>query len=41
MYRENPKVNDLPSDGLDELHKPLTASVDKMRNTILHDDHEH
>ena len=43
MYRKKPKINDLNSNGLDELHKPLTAGVDKMevRNTILYDTHEH
>ena len=41
MYRE--KLKDPHSDGLDELHKPLTAGVDKMevKNTILYDNHEH
>ena len=43
MYRKKPKINDLNSNGLDELHKSLTAGVDKMevRNTILYDTHEH
>ena len=43
MYRKKPKLNDLHSDGLDELQKPLTAGVDKMevKNTILYDNHEH
>ena len=39
MGSENPKVNDLHSDGLDELQKPLTVGVDtmKLKNTILYD----
>ena len=43
MYRKKPKVNELHSDGLDELHKPLTVGVDKMklRNTLLNDNHEY
>ena len=41
MYKEKSKVNDLHSEGLDELHKPLPADVDKMKlkNTILHYNH--
>ena len=43
MYRKKPKVNDLHSDGLDELHKPLTVGVDKikLRSTLLNDNHEY
>ena len=43
MYSEKPKVNDLHSEGLDELHKPLTVGVDKikLRNTLLNDNHEY
>ena len=43
MYSEKPKVNDLHSDGLDELHKPLTVGVDKMqlKDIILYGHHEY
>ena len=43
MYRKKPKMKYLHSDGLDELLKPLTAGVHKMKlkNTILHYNHEY
>ena len=43
MYRKKPKINDLNSDWLDELHKPLTAGVDKMqlKNNIRNKNHEY
>ena len=41
MYSE--KLKDPHSDGLDELHKPLTVGVDKMKlkNTLLINSHEY
>ena len=41
MYSEKPK--DLHSDGMEELHKPLTVDVDKvkLRNTLQNDNHEY
>ena len=40
---KKPKVNYLHSDGLDELHKPLTECVDTMQfeNIILYDNQEY
>lgn len=37
------KLKDPHSDGLDELHKPLTVGVDKMKlkNTLLINNHEY
>ena len=39
---DSEKPKDPHSDGLDELHKPLTVGVDKMKlkNTILNDNHK-